>query len=172
MLSETDHQVSDITGGKAATHVIAPCGAGSIAQAVTQHFKSSGRNTGPGTARVITVEASGATCLKASLEAGEARAVETGDTIMCGMNCGTLSTLAWPILRDGVDASVVVTDQESHMAVGYCKARGIMAGPCGAATLAALKRACAEARDGLGFGPESVVVLCCTEGSRDYDIPT
>lgn len=174
MLAESERQVPELTGGKPATHAIVPCGAGSIAQAVVQHYKGAQRQEQRESAAVIAVEATGAACLKASLEAGEATDVPTGDTIMNGMNCGALSTLAWPVLRKGVDASVVVTDQESNAAVEEMEGSGIRAGPCGAATLAALRRVCADprARTSLALGPESIVVLHCTEGSRDYQIPS
>lgn len=174
MLAESEKQVPELTGGKPATHAIVPCGAGSIAQAVVQHYKGAQRQKQHGSAAVIAVEATTAACLKASLEAAEATDVPTADTIMNGMNCGTLSTLAWPVLSQGVDACVVVADQESHAAVEEMKGSGIQAGPCGTATLAALRRVCADphARASLGLGPESVVVLYCTEGARDYPIPS
>ncbi|KAK7935705.1 tryptophan synthase beta subunit-like PLP-dependent enzyme [Apiospora marii] len=174
MLAESEKQVPELTGGKPATHAIVPCGAGSIAQAVVQHYKGAQRQEQHGGAAVMAVEATNAACLKASLEAGEATDVPTADTIMNGMNCGTLSTLAWPVLREGVDASVVVADHESHAAVEEMKSSGILAGPCGAATLAALRRVCADphARSSLALGSESIVVLHCTEGSRDYQIPS
>ncbi|KAK6834590.1 hypothetical protein PG987_009284 [Apiospora arundinis] len=174
MLAESDKQAPELTGGKPATHAIVPCGAGSIAQAVAQHYKDAERQRRHGSATVIAVEATTAASLKTSLEAGEPALVQTADTIMNGMNCGALSTLAWPVLSQGVDASVVVTDQESHAAVEELKSSGILAGPCGAATLAALRRVCADsrARSELGLGPESIVVLHCTEGTRDYPVPS
>ncbi|KAK8034455.1 hypothetical protein PG993_009450 [Apiospora rasikravindrae] len=174
MLAESENQVPELTGGKPATHAIVPCGAGSIAQAVVQHYKGAERQKRHGNATVIAVEATTAASLKASLEAGKPTDVPTADTIMNGMNCGTLSTLAWPLLNQGADASLVVTDQESHSAVEELKSSGILAGPCGAATLAALRRVCADtcARSELALGPGSIVVLHCTEGARDYPIPS
>ncbi|KAK7753395.1 hypothetical protein SLS62_004685 [Diatrype stigma] len=173
MLTESDRQVLEATAGQAATHAIVPCGAGSIAQAVTEHFKSPSRRAPP--TAVIAVEPTTAACLQASLRAGQSVSVPTADTICCGMNCGVLSSTAWPVLREGVDASVVVDDGEVHRAVSGLKDEygGILAGPCGAATLAALRRVCAdeEARSSLGVGGDSVVVLYCTEGTREYVIP-
>lgn len=172
MLAESDRQVLLATNNRLPTHVIVPCGAGSISQAVTQHFKGAGKRTGLNTTSVIAVEPSMAASLRASLEAGKSVAISTEDTIMCGMNCGTLSTLAWPVLSSGIDASVVVSDQEAHAAVQELEREGVMAGPCGAATLAALRRLCTDAKSALGLGPESVVVLYCTEGARDYAVPS
>ncbi|OTA82854.1 hypothetical protein M434DRAFT_400877 [Hypoxylon sp. CO27-5] len=172
MLAESDRQVLSLTGGKPATHAIVPVGAGSIGEAVTVHYKNASRRKEFGPARVLAVEPTTAACLFESLKAGKSVSVPTEDTIMCGMNCGTLSTTAWPVLRNGVDAAVVVTDLESHNAVEELHARGIFAGPCGAATLAALKRACADAKQELGLDDSSIVVLYCTEGKRDYPIPS
>jgi diaminopropionate ammonia-lyase len=172
MLDESDEQVSLITGGKFATHTIIPVGCGSIAQAVTQHYKSEKReNDGTPAPVVIAVEPTTAACLKTSLENGKATSVATGVSIMCGMNCGALSTAAWPILQAGVDASVAVSESESHNAVLELHDLGVKAGPCGAATLAALRIICSSEKERLGLDQNSVVVLNCTEGARDYIVP-
>ena len=151
------------------THAIVPVGCGSIAQAVTKHFKSATRESYE--TRVIAVEPTTAACLKSSLEAGKMSKVETGDSIMCGMNCGILSTTAWPVLKRGVDVSVVVSEVESHKAVEELDQLGVHAGPCGAASLAALRRLCEEARGDCALDEDSVVVLLCTEGSRKFEVP-
>jgi len=173
MLDESDEQVPLATGGRPATHAIIPVGCGSIAQAVTQHYKSGERETrGTPRARVIAVEPTTAACLQASLECGKAVQVKTANSIMCGMNCGTLSTTAWPTLSAGVDASVAVGELDSHKAVQELHRLGVNAGPCGAATLAALRSICATEREKLGLNETSVVVLNCTEGAREYDVPS
>jgi diaminopropionate ammonia-lyase len=172
MLDETDEQVLDATGGKPATHAIVPVGCGSIGQAVTQHFKSAVREqNGVPAATVLAVEPDTAACLKASLENGKMTTVATGDSIMNGMNCATLSTTSWPVLATGVDGSVVVSDKESHNAVQELAQLGIKAGPCGAAALAALKRICETEKARLGLDHRSVVVLFCTEGPKEYAVP-
>jgi diaminopropionate ammonia-lyase len=167
MLDELDAQLDRLE--LSITHVIVPVGCGSIAQAVTQHFKSAAREQRLGsTARVLIVEPDTAACLRTSLEHAEIKSVTTGDSNMCGMNCGTLSTLAWPILQAGVDGAVVVTDNEAHDAVGALDKVEIKAGPCGAATLAALRKACDLEKARLGLTEESVVVLLNTESARKY----
>ncbi|KAI1455126.1 tryptophan synthase beta subunit-like PLP-dependent enzyme [Annulohypoxylon moriforme] len=172
MLAESDRQVLELTGGKAATHAIVPVGAGSIGEAVTAHFKNGVRKNNSGPAKVLGVEATTAASLFESLKAGKSVSVPTEDTIMCGMNCGTLSTTAWPVLKEGIDAGVVVSDLEAHNAVRELNTRGIPAGPCGAATLAALRRACMDAKWELGLDDNSIVVLYCTEGQREYSVPS
>jgi diaminopropionate ammonia-lyase len=175
MLIEADQQVLEATGGECATHAIVPVGVGSIAQAVTMHFKSALRErTNTQSTVVMSVEPTTAVSFKTSLEAGEMTIVPTEDTIMCGMNCGTVSTTAWPILKRGVDVSIAVTDHQAHTAVIDLARNGIKAGPCGAATLAALRVACACACGSdldIGLNRNAIVVLYCTEGSRDYAVP-
>lgn len=168
MLNESDEQVLLRAGMKSVTHAFVPVGVGSIAQAVTQHFKDSERATGQ--ARVISVEPTTAASLKTSLESGAISTIPTDDTIMCGMNCGTVSTTAWPVLKAGLDASVIVTDAEADNAVQDLKAMGVNAGPCGASTLAALRRTVAEKRDELGLNRTASVILFCTEGPREYEM--
>lgn len=178
MLDELDSQVPRVTGGKSVTHAIVPVGCGSIAQAVAQHFKSpvrephgGGSSAAAAVATVLSVEPDTAACLRASLGTGEMVSVPTQDSIMCGMNCGTLSTPAWPVLRTGVNASVTVSDVEAHHAVIELETLRIQAGPCGASTLAALKLACKAEKTRLGLSENSVVVLFCTEGKREYRPP-
>jgi diaminopropionate ammonia-lyase len=165
MLTETDKQLADmnISG---ATHAIASVGVGSWAQAVTMHYKS---KSPP--AMVITVEPDTAASLKTSLEAGVITSISTGNTIMNGMNCGTVSTTAWKILKEGVDASITVSDIEVHHDLEYLVHQRVKIGPCGAAPLSALRRLCQESKDQLGLNEKSVVVLFSTEGPRDYVVP-
>lgn len=162
------HEVDEQLGGASADLVIAPVGVGSFAQAVVAHYKSSGRRS----SRVLTVEADTSACLYKSLKSGSPDPMpSTVPTIMAGLNCGTVSSNAWPLLRNGVDGSATVSDFESHQACEVLKAAGASAGPCGAAPLAVLRRLSAGDKEALGLGPSSVVVLLCTEGEREYDIP-
>lgn len=165
MLTETGRQLHDM-GIRSATHAVAAVGVGSWAQAVTMHYKAQTPST-----RVITVEPATAASLMASLEAGVITPIATGHTIMNGMNCGTTSTTAWKILKEGVDLSVTVSDIDVHHDLGYLHSQGVQNGPCGAATMTALKRVCNEKKAELGLDELSVVVLFSTEGSRDYVIP-
>lgn len=90
---------------------------------------------------------------------------------MNGMNCGTVSTTAWKVLREGVDASVTVTDIDVHHDLQYIHEQGVKNGPCGAATMSALKRFRKEANEDLELDEDSVVVLFSTEGAREYVVP-
>ncbi|KAK4545111.1 hypothetical protein LTR36_003662 [Oleoguttula mirabilis] len=164
MLRETDRQVAALTSGRKPEFVVGSVGVGSWMHAVTSHYKA----VSP-TNKVVTVEPDRAACLKESLHTGQMTSIKTGDTIMCGMNCGTPSKIAWSVLRDGVDVAVTVTDKQSHECVQYLQSQGVNAGPCGAATLAALRRACTEPM--VEKRGDGVVVLFSTEGMREYDVP-
>ena len=85
---------------------------------------------------------------------------------MCGMNCGTVSMTAWRFLRDGVDASITVCDDESASAQKMLQDIGIKTGPCGAATLAALLSISEEEKEKLQLNRDSIIVLLGTEGPR------
>ncbi len=118
---------------------------------------------------LLSVEPQAAPCVLESLTLGEPVSVATRETTMAGLNCGTPSSLAWPHLRDGLDAGVAVADADSARAAGDLAAAGVSSGPCGAAALAGLRAALTgagaeERRTALALGPASVVVLLSTEG--------
>lgn len=143
--------------------VVVPAGVGSLAQAVVGHY----RRVEATRTRVLVVEPATAACVLASLEAGGRCSVPTGTTVLAGMNCGTVSTLAWPVLRDGLDAAVTVTDDEALQASADLGAFGVSSGPCGAATLAAARASLGDPdhRADLDLPDEAVVVLLSTEGT-------
>ncbi|KAK8183565.1 tryptophan synthase beta subunit-like PLP-dependent enzyme [Phyllosticta capitalensis] len=175
MLNETDRQLAALLPDRPIPAcAIASVGVGSWAHAVTAHYKSKEKKSdSTGGCSVVAVEPTTAACLQTSLRAGHIVPIRTSNTIMCGMNCGTVSSLAWPVLRDGVDTSVVVSDHESHIATRDLHDLGVACGPCGAAPLAALRRLCRDeqAAKTLGLGEDAVVVLFSTEGARPYEVP-
>ncbi|KAF2673467.1 tryptophan synthase beta subunit-like PLP-dependent enzyme [Microthyrium microscopicum] len=165
MLREIDEQLNE--QHLTASMIITPVGVGSLAQAVVSHYKSKASLQ----TSVITVEPESSPCLHESLKEGKTVCVETSQTIMDGMNCGTVSLTAWEILEAGVDASMIISDVEADESVKKLRSYGIAAGPCGAASLAALYRL---VKDGLlkeQLGPDATVVLLCTEGAREYVSP-
>jgi len=83
-----------------------------------------------------------------------------------GLNCGTVSGTAWPILRAGCDAAVAVGDDDALRAVQDLDRLGVCSGPSGAATLAGVRAALTDPqrRAALGRGADAVVVLLSTEG--------
>ncbi|KAL4925667.1 tryptophan synthase beta subunit-like PLP-dependent enzyme [Aspergillus undulatus] len=164
MRGEIESQLAEL--GLRATVMVTPVGVGSLANTVATFCKS---REDP--ISVVAVEPDSAACLQESLLRGELTPIETSYTVMDGMNCGTVSKTAWPNLQRLVDASVTVSCYESHAAVGYLGECSINAGPCGAASLAALKRLAGDAAGTKLLNKDSIVVLLSTEGPRDYPIP-
>ncbi|KAJ5168380.1 uncharacterized protein N7482_003974 [Penicillium canariense] len=164
MLSEAEEQIAQL--GLSASAMVTPVGVGSLAHAVVRHCKS--RKV---PVSVIAVEPDSAPCLFKSLRAGKSTIVETSSTIMDGMNCGTVSSTAWPDLQRLVDVCVTVSSHESHSAVQYLTSKSVAAGPCGGASLAALRRLATEADRPPTLHKDAVVVLLSTEGAREYPTP-
>jgi diaminopropionate ammonia-lyase len=159
LLAEVDDQL-----GPAPDLVAVPVGVGSLAEAVVRHYR---RNGGPHPT-VLAVEPDTAACVWASLVAGQPVAVPTGSTVMAGLNCGTVSGSAWPVLLGGCDAAVAVSDEEASRAVADLGALGVSSGPSGAATLAGVRATLAapDRRAALDLPGDPVVVLLSTEGDQ------
>lgn len=142
--------------------IVVPVGVGSLAAAAARFGAQRG-------ATVIGVEPVDAACLTASLAAGRPTRVDTPGTDMAGLDCAEVSITAWPVLRDGIHATVTVSDPEARAAVRELAAAGLAIGESGAAPLAALRALAAEAGSSelpahLTLGPESRVLLIGTEG--------
>ena len=153
--------------------VAIPAGVGSLAQAAVTHYRS---RPVSGLTSLLTVEPGSAAGILASLVRGELGTVATGETIMSGLNCGTPSRLAWPYLRDGLDAAVAVANYEAAVAARDLAGYGIPAGPCGGAALAGVRAALtgegAQARRAaLALDADATVVLLSTEGSAANPVP-
>lgn len=99
------------------------------------------------------------------------------DSIMAGLNCGTPSLAAWPILRAGIDLFLAVDDgfaQEAMraLAAGRRADPSVVAGESGAAGCAGLLALRREpglraAREAIGLGVRSRVLVVNTEGATD-----
>ena len=76
---------------------------------------------------------------------------------MAGLNCGTVSSLAWPYIHPGLDGAATTTDDQAAAAARDLAAHGVAAGPCGAAALAAARN--------LTPAPGATLVLLVTEGA-------
>ena len=192
LFAETDTQLAD-AGAAPPALVVVPVGVGSLAQAAVAHYRAqdpfparepSAQPTAqepgarpavqePGAQHataLLAVEPDTAACLLASLRAGTPVSVPNPGTIMAGLNCGTVSTIAWPSLSAGLDGAVAVSDAEADRAVADLTAAGISAGPSGAASLAGARAALtgpdsANRRAVLAAGPTAVVVLLSTEAA-------
>ncbi|XWW94939.1 hypothetical protein V2A60_002889 [Cordyceps javanica] len=160
------HEIDQQLGGQSPDLVISPVGVGSFAHSVVTHYRAPGS-----TCQVMSVEPDTAACLWKRLVRGEETSVHSAPTIMAGLECSTISERSWPVLQKGINVSATVSDFEAHEACETLHQLGVDAGPCGAATLAALRRLSADDKAALGLNESSVVVLLSTEGLRSYDVP-
>jgi diaminopropionate ammonia-lyase len=168
IFSEADDQLAQ-AGPDRPDLVVIPIGVGALAAATITHFKAA---DGPG-ARLLGVEPESARCVLESLRAGHPVVLPFPQTsIMAGLNCGTPSPLAWPLLERGLDVVAAVSDEWAMTAMRSLATAGVIAGETGAAALAGLQAICADpagapARAALGLGQDSRVLVLCTEGVTD-----
>lgn len=170
MFVEADRQMEE-RGIGAPDLVVVQVGVGALAAAVIRHYRA-GPGHGP---RIASVEPEDAACAAASIERGLPVTVAGPHrSMMAGLNCGTLSCVAWPWLERGLDAAVTLGDDRAAEAMRRLAAHGIVSGESGAAGLAGLLEIgrgprAAEARSRLELDEKSRVLLLSTEGVTDAD---
>jgi diaminopropionate ammonia-lyase len=165
LFEEADAQLPEL-GVTQLDLVAVPVGVGSLAQAAVRHYRS-----GSGAPIVLSVEAAAAPPIIESLHAGEPVSVPTSFTVMSGLNCGTVSGNAWPILRAGLDAAVTVGEEAAIRAVHDLEALEVDSGPCGAATLAGVRELLADERARSALGSDATVLLLSTESRLANPLP-
>ncbi len=153
------------------THVFVQAGVGGLASAICAQFwlRWSPRP------KFIVLEPTRADCVSQSLARGRrVDVVITEETVMAGLSCGEVSTLAWDILKDGADAAIAIDDryaiegmQAFATPVGGDPA--IVAGECSGGGLGALLalHQRPDLRALLGIDSPSSVLLIGTEGATD-----
>jgi diaminopropionate ammonia-lyase len=150
--------------------VVVQMGVGALAAAVCGHYR---RADAPSRPRLLGVEPLSADCILESMEAGDIITIDGAqDSIMAGLNCGTPSLLAWPLVSTAIDVYGAVDDDRAREGMRQFAAAGVVAGETGAAGLAGLieltQSADAEpARKALGLDESARVLVICTEGATD-----
>ncbi len=169
------------------THVFAPAGVGGLASALLAQFWISAFALGarPAGSRppgerpfFIVLEPTRADCVYRSIEAGERTDVAiTEETVMAGLSCGEVSTLAWPVLRNGASAAIAIDDQFAlegmrRFASPVAGDRAIVAGECSGGGLGAMLalRDRPDLSAALQLDGTSRVLLIGTEGDTDAGI--
>jgi diaminopropionate ammonia-lyase len=119
--------------------------------------------------KVVVVEPQGSAAIARSLAAGSPTAVTDVPTVMACLRCQSVSAVAWPVLAAGVDAVLLLTDEEAVAAVRALARAGIVAGASGAAGLAGVLVACADKalRSRIGITSHSRIAVVNTEGATD-----
>lgn len=168
------------TGALPPTHIFLQAGVGSFAAAVLGYFTSV---HGHEAVQIVTVEPRAADCFYRSFKAADSHAhAVTGhmQTIMAGLACGEPSSLCWPILRDRAAGGLSCADSvaANGMRILAAPLKGdppVCSGESGAAPLGALEclmnnPEMQEARQGLGLGASSRVLLFSTEGDTSPEL--
>lgn len=157
------------------THLFIQGGVGGLAGAIAGHLWCI---QGPFRPRTIVVEPERADCIARSMAAGTPTSV-TGDveTFMACLAAAEMSPLAWEVLRDCADETIIIPDPSAAetmrlLAEGIDGDQPIVAGESGAAATAALISACSDdaMRVSLGLGLESRVLVIGSEGATDREI--
>lgn len=146
--------------------VVVPAGVGSLLQAALAFYRGQVHPTA-----VVSVEPVTAACVQASVRAGHPVTVPTLETIMAGLNCGTVSSLAWPLIATELAGAVAVSDEEARTSAASLERFGVPSGPCGGAGLAGLRRVVPSGgadslRTATGLDEQSTVMMIVTESAE------
>jgi diaminopropionate ammonia-lyase len=162
-------------GRRLPSAVLLQAGVGGLACAGTLFYWR--RNHRP---TLICVEPTDADCLRESIasdDGGIREAKGSQNSIMAGLNCGTPSLVAWPLIRAGMDGFLAIDDEYARDAMRRLASRRggdprVVAGESGAAGLGGLLALCQEGglsaiRGQLGLDASARVLLINTEGATD-----
>ncbi len=175
MTWEALDQFQSQTGGALPSHVFLQTGVGGMAASVVARLY---QLFGDHTPKIILADPRKSACWYESIKAGRPMPVEGDlDTIMAGLACGEVSLIAWDCLGTSADAVILVDDDEAEdcmrrLASGVAGDAPLVAGESAVAGLAALLSVASdkEARESLGLGPDSRVLLFGTEGATDPEV--
>lgn len=149
--------------------ILVPFGVGALLGAVVQHL----RKPGSPPVKIVTVEPLGAECALESLVTGESVTVPgQADTVMVGLNCGTVGLgIVEPLLR-GVDAAIAIEDGWAVQALKTIHTQGLEVGESGASSPAGLMalmqdRALEPLRKALKIGQDTRALVFLTEQVTD-----
>lgn len=169
------HEIVSQLQGKFPTHIFLQSGVGSFAASMVKSFSLEAERLKKPLPIFICMEPENAAPLYLSIGAGteEAKIVEGKlQTVMDGLACGKISSVAWPILRDNVFAAISCPD--SLAAIGmdilenpYGQDPKIFAGQSGAVgagVIYSLLRQDKGACEKLHINKNSSILLISTEG--------
>jgi diaminopropionate ammonia-lyase len=152
--------------------VILPAGVGGIAAAGTSYYV---RRYGRQRPKLVCVEPSDCDCFLESVKYGQGKPLPSrgkAESIMAGLNCGIPSPVAWPIIRDGMELFLAITDDYAMEAMRAYHKEGVTAGESGASGLAGLMalafdKELERAKDKINLDKHSRILLINTEGDTD-----
>jgi diaminopropionate ammonia-lyase len=156
-------EIDDQLAGAAPDVALIPIGVGSLAVAAAHHWPAD-------PPALVGLEPETAACALESVRAGEPVSVPGPHTsIMAGLNAGSVSKLAWPVLRERFDAFCAIDDAYAERGMRELAAIGVKAGEVSGGTVGAAAAICAhnDARSALRIDRDSTLLLLLTEGVTD-----
>lgn len=166
--------LAQLPAGRALTHVFLQGGCGGLAASVAAWLW---QELGGRRPRLIVVEPVQADCLYASVSSGRRVDVDIREeSLMAGLSCGEVSTLAWDVVSQAVSDFVAINDDMVAPAMRLLAhgngAPPIVAGESAVPGLAVLLAASGrgELRNALGLTGDSEVLVLGTEGATDATI--
>ena len=145
-------------------------GVGALAAAMVEHYRQKDRGNA---LKIASIEPEGADCALASMQAGKIVTLPgPHHSIMAGLNCGTPSQIAWPLLSGGIDLFLAIPDVRAVQGMRLLAGAGIISGETGASGLGGLLEILqgdhsGELKERLGLSENSRVLLISTEGATD-----
>jgi len=142
--------------------VVVPIGGGGLISGIATAIKARRPD-----ARVVGVQAAGASSAAASLQKGSRVELDSVDTIADGIATRTIGEETFPVIEERVDEVVTVTDEEIAVAVTYLVERTkLLTEGAGAVPLAALLG------DQIDVAPDETVVPVLSGGNIDLNTLT
>ena len=168
------HEVTEQIGKEKIDILFLQTGVGSWAASIIGYIMKQWQNP----PLCISVEPHSANCLYESIKTGYRVSVKNDQTtFMAGLNCGSVSTLAWNILKNGLVGSISISDklsEEAMMALASPISGDpvVISGESGASALGALMGLCNTKdfnnfKDKICLNNKSTVLVINTEGDTD-----
>ena len=153
------------------THVFLQAGVGGMAAAMIAGFAKLSKNI----PKFIVVEPENADCVFKSIKNNKPTSIDIKkETVMGGMSCGDVSSIAWEILKNSADFCVTISDEAISSAVallaeGQLSNEKIIAGECAVPGIIALIGSYnnKEYLNKLELNSDSKVLLFGCEGLTD-----
>ena len=164
-------EIIDKVDASTITHVFLQAGVGGMASAMIAGFAKLSKNI----PRFIIVEPENADCIFKSIKNGSPTRVDIKkETVMGGMSCGDVSSIAWDILKNSAKYCVTISDDAisstvAMLAEGLLSNEKIIAGECAVPGVIALIGAFNNKNylDRLELNSNSKVLLFGCEGLTD-----
>jgi diaminopropionate ammonia-lyase len=171
LFKELEHHLHDVKHA-GIDMVLLPAGVGGLAAAGTSYYV---KKYGSNRPLLICVEPNEADCYFESVRRGDGKPLPSRgrlNSIMVGLNCGIPSSVAWPIIRDGMHMFITISDRYAEQAMRLYAQNDIVSGESGASGLAGLlalleDNKLLDAKKNIGLTKSSRILLINTEGDTD-----